>query len=98
MPEFCRQNDGDCYTLKKQAISFEDQMNEHAFINEPFTLAPNSYANNHGNSNFLYGHLSQNGLKMLLIFLLAAFIFVRRRFITGFIVSFFRSMKFISIN
>ena len=91
-----RQNDGECYTMKKTAISFEDQMNEHAFINEPFTLSPESnQASSSIRSHFFYQLL---GIKTLLVFIFIAFLIVRRRFISAAIASCFRSIKFISIT
>jgi len=91
MPEFCRQNDGECYTLKKQAISFEDQMNERAFINEPFTLSPESQGVPSLKSHFFYQLL---GIKTLIFLIFAACFIVRRRSIYLFI----RNIKFMSIN
>ena len=94
MPDYCRQNHGECYTLKKTAVSFDDQLNEHAFVNEPFTLAPQ----NGGHSDLYTRFNGLLSLRFFLVFLVAAFIFVRRRFLTSIIVSFFRSIKFLSIS
>ena len=92
MPEFCRQNDGQCYTLKKMAITFEDQFNEHAFINQPFTLEPKPASSHQLNS------LKYMSIKGLLIVIIAVFIIVRRRVISAAIQNCFRSVKFISVR
>ena len=94
MPEYCRQNDGDCYTLKKQAISFEDQLNQRAFINEPFTLQP---PKDTGSSYFDLPS-SLFSIKSFLLICFLAILILRRRFISATITNCFRSVKFIQIH
>lgn len=92
MPEFCRQNDGDCYTLKKTAITFQDQLHQHAFINEPFTLSPEISAEHEAKSQHWSSQLTS--LKSILLIFLIIFIVIKRRFLINSI----RAVKFISIN
>ena len=89
MPEFCRQNDGECYTSKKFVV--ENSQFDNSFINAPFTLAPDQKRHSDRMIRHFYDLM---GLKTLLVLVLCLLLFVRRRFIFNAI----RSVKFITIT
>lgn len=97
MPEYCRQNDGDCYTLKKMAITFEEQLNQNAFVNEPFTLPPHHHPASASKQGLEMSFMRFLSLKFLLLIFFLAIIFFRRRSIMAAISNCFRSVKFVSI-
>ena len=88
MPEFCRQNSGECWTAKKLFVDSNSQF-DNSFINAPFTLPPKS---SHEEKSKHY--LNLVGLKIILGLLVCLVLFVRRRFIFNAI----RSVKFITIT
>jgi len=89
MPEFCRQNDGECYTSKKFIV---DSQFDNSFINAPFTLAPT--AKHHSELRITHQFYDLMGLKTLLVLALFLLLFVRRRFIFNAI----RTVKFMPIT
>ena len=70
----------------------EDQLNEHAFINEPFTLEPQHQHQHH------FDLLKYTSVRVLLVGIIVIFIVVRRRFISAAISNCFRSVKFFPIR
>lgn len=93
-PEFCRQHDGKCYTLRKYAVmtSVDDV--------EPFVDHDSQRQEViHSNGGWSYNIYI---LKWTLIFLLVAFILVRRKFLVTIVSNMMRSVSssvnFISIR